>query len=122
MSRFSGADQPGWAAPGQDELGQHFSDRFLDALPPARLVEVIGKLAAGLRGGALVVIDQGPFEAQVELNGMRYIAAVETEPPHRLTGLRGLPTGSRLRDPRTAPPVPQRSRGDVPDGVPALAD
>jgi hypothetical protein len=33
ISRFSGADQPGWPAPGQDELGRHFSDGFLDALP-----------------------------------------------------------------------------------------
>jgi CubicO group peptidase (beta-lactamase class C family) len=121
ISRFSGAVQPGWTAPGPDELGQHFSDRFLDALPPARLIEVIGKLAADLRGD-LVVIGQGPLEAQVELNGVRYIAAVEAEPPHRLIGLRGLPTGSRLRDPRTGPPVPQRTRGDVPAGVPALAD
>jgi CubicO group peptidase (beta-lactamase class C family) len=121
ISRFSGADQPGWAAPGQDELEQHFSDRFLNALPAARLIEVIGKLAADLHGD-LVVIDQGALGAQVELNGMRYIAAVEAEPPHRLTGLRGLPTGSRLRDPRTGPPVPQRTRGDVPGGVPALAD
>jgi CubicO group peptidase (beta-lactamase class C family) len=122
ISRFSGADQPEWAAPGQDELGQHFSGRFLDALPPARLIEVIGRLAADLRGGDLMVIGQGPLEAQVELNGMRYIAAVEAEPPHRLIGLRALPTGSRLRDPRTAAPAPPRTLGDVPGGVPALAD
>jgi len=122
ISRFSGADQPGWTAPGQDELGQHFSGRFLDALPPARLIEVIGRLAADLRGGDLVVIGQRPFEAQVELNGMRYIAAVEAEPPYRLIGLRALPTGSRLHDPRTATPAPPRTRGDVPAGVPALAD
>jgi CubicO group peptidase (beta-lactamase class C family) len=38
-----------------------------------------------------------------------------------LTALRGLPTGRRLRDPRTAGDVPQRSRGNVPDGVPAIA-
>ena len=121
ISRFSGAGQPGWAAPGEDELRQHFSASFLTALPPARLIEVIGKLAADLRGDP-VIIGQGPLEAQVELNGMRYLAAVEAEPPYRLIGLRGLPTGSRLRDPRTAPPVPQRTRGDVPAGVPAVAD
>ncbi len=45
---------------------------------------------------------------------------VQTGPAR--TGLRGLPTGSRLRDPRTGQPVPQRTRGDVPAGVPALAD
>jgi CubicO group peptidase (beta-lactamase class C family) len=52
---------------------------------------------------------------------VQYIATVETEPPHRLTGLRGLPTGRRLRDPRTAGDAPQRTRGNVPGGVPAIA-
>jgi CubicO group peptidase (beta-lactamase class C family) len=121
ISRFSGADETGWVAPGEDELRLHFSSGFLDALPPARLVEVIGKLAADLRGD-LVVIGQAPLEALVELNGVQYIAAVEAEPPHRLTGLRGLPMGTRVRDPRTATPAPPRTRGDVPAAVAALAD
>jgi len=76
ISRFSGADETGWAAPGEDELRLHFSSGFLDALPPARLVEVIGKLAADLRSD-LVVIGQAPLEALVELNGVQYIAVRE---------------------------------------------
>jgi CubicO group peptidase (beta-lactamase class C family) len=120
IERFSGADQPGWPPPGEDELREHFSNAFLAALPPANLVTLISQLAAELRGD-LAIIGQAPFEALVELAGVQYIAAVETDPPHRLTTLRGLPTGRRLRDPRTAGEIPQRTRGNVPDGVPAIA-
>jgi CubicO group peptidase (beta-lactamase class C family) len=121
ISRFSAADDPGWAPPGEDELREHFSDRFLAELPPASLVQVIGQLAADLRGD-LVVIGQAPLEAYVELNGVQYLTAVEPDPPHRVTGLRGVPTGSRLRDPRAAAPAPARTRGDVPAGVAEAAD
>ena len=38
VSRFAGAGEPGWTAPADDELRQHFSDPFLSALPPASLV------------------------------------------------------------------------------------
>jgi hypothetical protein len=35
MSRWAGAGEPGWTAPGDDELRQHFAQSFLSALPPA---------------------------------------------------------------------------------------
>ena len=120
MSRFSGADEPGWTAPGEDELRQHFSEHFLTALPPAALVTAIGRLAADLRGD-LMVIRQAPLQVQVELAGLQYLAGVEAEPPYRLTGLRGLPLGSRVRDPRVADP-PVRTQGQVPPEVPGIAD
>lgn len=121
ISRFSGAGRPGWTAPAGDEIRQHFSDRFLAVLPPDALVATISKVAADLRG-ELVVIGRAPLQAQVELEGMQYIAVVEEEPPYRLTGLRGLPLGSRIRDPRVATSVPVRTQGEVPAVVPALAD
>jgi CubicO group peptidase (beta-lactamase class C family) len=120
MSRFSGADEPGWTAPGEDELRQRFSERFLTALPPATLVTAIGRLAADLRGD-LMVIRRAPLQVQVELAGLQYLAEVEAEPPYRLTGLRGLPLGSRVRDPRVATP-PGRTQGEVPPEVPGIAD
>jgi Beta-lactamase len=49
IARFSGADGPGWMAPGEDELRQHFDDRVLAALPPGYLVEQTAKMAADLR-------------------------------------------------------------------------
>ena len=120
IARFSGADEPDWPAPDDDELGQHFSERFLAAIPPARLVEAIARMAADLRG-ELEVIRQAPLQAQVRLGDLEYIAAVEAEPPYRLTGLRGLPLGRRVRDPRVADPAPARTRGEVPAEAPAIA-
>ena len=58
IARFSGADGPQLDGPGEDELRQHFDDRFLAALPPGYLVEQTAKMAADLRA-ELVVIGQG---------------------------------------------------------------
>jgi len=120
MSRFGGAGQPGWTAPADDELREHFDDRFLSVLPPDALVATISQVAADLRGGEFAVLGQAPFQAHVELNGVQYIAVVQDEPPHRLTGLRALPVGSRVRDARIANP-PVRAVGEVPAAVPAIA-
>jgi CubicO group peptidase (beta-lactamase class C family) len=122
ISRFAGAGDPGWTAPAADELSQHFDDRFLTALPPPALVEMISKVSADLRDGELVVLRQTPLQAYVELKGVQYIAVAEAGPPHRLTGLRGLPVGSRVRDPRVAEPVPVRTQGEVPAEVAGLAE
>jgi CubicO group peptidase (beta-lactamase class C family) len=119
-SRFAQAGQPGWTAPSDDELRGHFDDRFLAALPPATLVATISQVAADLRDGELEVLGQAPFQAHVQLNGVQYIALAEDQPPHRLTTLRGVPVGSRVRDPRMASP-PVRTMGEVPDAVPEIA-
>ncbi len=121
MSRFAGAGEPGWTAPTGDELNQHFDDRFLSAVPPPALIETISKVAADLRGD-LVVLHQAPLQADVELGGVRYSAVAEAQPPHRLAGLRGLPVGSRVHDPRVAGAAPVRTQGEVPAGISELAD
>jgi hypothetical protein len=51
ISRFAGADEPGWTAPADDELNQHFDDRLLAALPPSALIAAIGRIATDLRDG-----------------------------------------------------------------------
>jgi len=117
--RFSGAGRPGWTAPGEDELRQHFDDRFLAAIAPGTLAEQASQ--TGLRG-ELVVISQAPLEAQVELAGVRLVAAADAAPPHRLTGLRGFPLGDRVTDPRVKDPPPARTLGDPPDGIAAVAE
>ena len=122
ISRFAGTGEPGWTAPADDELEQHFDDRFLSAIPAPALIETIGKVAQDLRDGELVVIGQSALQAYVELGGLRYIVVVEAEPPHRLTGLRGLPIGSRVRDPRVTGPVPVRTEGEVPAHVAEIAE
>src|SRR5580704_18782496 len=120
IDRFQQADQPGWAAPADDELGQHFDERFLAVLPPPALVKTIANMAADLRGDP-VVLGQTPVQAYLQLQGMHYVAVTEPEPPYRLTGLRGLPVGSRVHDPRVAEP-PVRTQGEVPAKVAAIAE
>ena len=105
ISRFAGAGEPGWTAPAADELNEHFDDRFLSALPPPALIEAISRVAADLRDGEPVILGQTSVQAYVELKGVQYLAVVEAEPPHRLTGLRGLPMGSRVHDPRVTHPA-----------------
>ncbi|MGH3172914.1 MAG: serine hydrolase domain-containing protein, partial [Streptosporangiaceae bacterium] len=120
IDRFQGADQPGWPTPDDDELSQHFGERFLAALPPAALIKTLGNMAADLRGDP-VILGQTPVQAYVRLQGMHYMAVTEPDPPHRLISLRGLPLGSRVHDPRiTEPPV--RTQGEVPAQVATIAE
>ncbi len=120
IDRFKQADQPGWAAPADDELRQHFDERFLAVLPPPALIKMIGNMAADLRGDP-VVLGHSPVQAYLQLQGMHYAAVTEPEPPYRLTGLRGLPVGSRVHDPRVAEP-PVRTQGEVPAGIATIAE
>ena len=116
ISRFSAADAPGWTAPDEDELRQHFDDRFLAVLPPGGLVEQASKMAADLRA-ELVILSAAPLEAVVQLVGLRYYAVADATPPHRLTGLRGFPLGDRITDPRVKAPPPPRTLGELPGGM-----
>ena len=113
ISRFSGADAPGWTAPDSGELREHFDDRFLAVLPARALVEQASKMAADLRA-ELVVISAAPLEAQVQLAGLRFFVAADVTPPHRLIGLRGFPLGDRITDPRVKTPPPVRTFGELP--------
>ncbi len=123
QSRFSGATDPGWAAPGEDELREHFTEQVLAVIPPATLTAQIAA-ASGDLGGELEVLGQTPLEAQVRLADVEYLVAVEADPPHRVTGLRALPLGRRVHDPRVirSDPTPVRTLGTVPAGVQAVAD
>jgi CubicO group peptidase (beta-lactamase class C family) len=120
IGRFSGADQPGWTAPDGDEMRAHFDDRFLAVISPGDLAARIATVAADLRA-ELAVIGRTPLEAQVQLAGVRYFAAVDEAPPHRLLGLQGFPLGERIigREPSAEPPV--RTQGPVPGQVTGLA-
>jgi len=114
ISRFSDAGRPGWTPPADDEIAEHFDDRLLAAVPAGRLVAQLAKIAPDLRE-ELVVLGQTPLEAHVQLAGMRYLAAVDADPPHRLTGLRGFPVAERITDPRLTAPPPVHIYGTRPD-------
>jgi CubicO group peptidase (beta-lactamase class C family) len=120
VERFAGADRPGWAPPGEDELREHFDDRFLGAIPAGDLSRAIAGIAADLRT-ELVVIGQAPLEVQVQLAGHRYVAVAGSAPPYRLIGLRGFVLGERITDPRLQAPRPASALGQPPDGIASIA-
>jgi CubicO group peptidase (beta-lactamase class C family) len=119
ISRFGEAGAPGWAAPGEAELREHFADGFLATVPPEELVAMIVDLGAELRE-ELIVTGATPFTAQGKIGGQLVAAATESSPPHRLTAVRLRRLGARISDPRTASPRVAIS-GEVPAPVPAMA-
>ena len=126
IDRFRTADQPGWTVPDDHEMRAHFDDRFLAVISPSDLAAVIAALAADLRG-ELTVIRRALLDAEVQLTGIRYVAAVDEASPHRLLGLQGFPVGERITG-RPAPAekqpnqLPARTQGPVPGDLADLAD
>jgi hypothetical protein len=121
VARFGEAGEPGWTAPGELELQQHFDEHFLSVVPPTELIAAITSMAADLRE-ELVVISQGTLEARVRIADMDILAAVTADPPHRLTGLRGVSRGGRITDPRAATAPPPGIIGDPPAEMAGIAE
>jgi CubicO group peptidase (beta-lactamase class C family) len=121
--RFSGALDPGWAAPGEDELREHFSARFLAAVPPERLIATITEIAPVLRADLadLAVTIDRPFLAQGRVAGHLVTAETEARPPYRLTGVRVRRLGERISDERAVAPA-TATCGAVPATVTGLAE
>ncbi|MFC1419607.1 serine hydrolase [Streptacidiphilus cavernicola] len=119
-SRFAGADEPGWAPPTDDELREHFHERFLGALPSDRLLPTLTALAPRLRKAPALVEDT-PTHALVQLDGGQFQAVVEAVAPYRLIGLRAYGTG-RGHDPRLAAPTTALGNGAVPAAAVDVAE
>jgi CubicO group peptidase (beta-lactamase class C family) len=121
VARFAGAGVPGWTAPGEQELRQHFSAEVFNVLSAEELVAEIVSKAPDLRG-ALVVVDQAPLAVRAQIGDAELVAVAEESPPHRLTGIQGIPLGSLITDARVAAPPPARILGDAPAGAISIAD
>ncbi len=117
-SRFGDAGAPGWAAPDEGELREHFTEKFLAGVPPDRLVATIVELAPEL-GDELVITGESAFSVQGRLAGHLVMAVTETRPPYRLLGVQMRRLGSRISDPRTVSPATSTS-GEVPAPVPGI--
>ncbi len=120
ISRFRAAGDPGWAAPDDAELSQHFGERFLATVTSARVVSMLQRTAEQLRE-ELDVVDEQPCHVRAQVGGLQFEAAADEAPPHRLTGLLVYPVGARVTDARVAVP-PGRASGPVPDSVAAIAE
>ena len=121
ITRFRGADQPGWTAPGPDEMRQHFAPELLAARPGPELIAAIASVAPVLRE-ELTIVAQTPLTAQVRIGGLEVFASVAADPPHRLTGLLAVPLGRQITDPRVAAPGVARMAGDAPAGLGEIAE
>ena len=59
-ARFGDAAEPGWTAPGDRELREHFTDEFLSHVTPERLIAIFTAAPSELRE-ELVVVASTPF-------------------------------------------------------------
>jgi CubicO group peptidase (beta-lactamase class C family) len=112
VSRFSDADGPGWVAPAEDELREHFTRDYLGQGAIGKLVVIFSRRAARLREELVVTLDD-PLHARARLGGMQLEADAEPEPPYRLKGFREYLVGRQVTDGRVAAP-PTQSSGAVP--------
>ncbi len=115
VARFGQPGQPGltaWQPPGDGELREHFTERFLTRLPAPELAVSLSKWAGGFREGLTVTLDQ-PLVTRVEGDGLQVVARAEPEPPHRLDALGAFRMGDRVHDARVAVPS-TRTSGEVP--------
>ncbi|HEX5294682.1 MAG TPA: hypothetical protein VFX25_37925, partial [Streptosporangiaceae bacterium] len=119
ISRFAGAGGPGWAAPADAELREHFDEDYLRLVPATTMTRALTRVAGQLRGD-LVVTTQTPLGLRAEISGLRLEAAAQPAPPHRLTMLRLYPLGQRVTDARVAAP-PEAASGAVPAAAAQVA-
>ena len=66
VGRFGGAGEPGWLAPDEEELREHFTDQFLARFPPDQLLPRITQLAPAMRE-ELIIISATPFTTSILL-------------------------------------------------------
>lgn len=121
VGRFRDADALSWVPPGEDEMRQHFTDRMLAAAPIGELVTQIVAVAAQLRED-LVVVSRAPLQARARIGGLEVLVAVDSDEPHRITGLHASVLGSRVTDRRVAAPPPPRMLGDAPAHIAEVID
>ncbi len=125
-ARFGGAGEPGWLAPGEDELREHFTGEFLAAIPPDRLVARITEVAAetarrpghdrrdAVHGAGTVrrAPGHGGDRDPPALPAHRAQAApprrADQRPAHRRAAHRNRPARSPARCPRWPPTRPAR--------------
>lgn len=119
MSRFATADGPEWTSPDEEELRQHFDDRYLSLVPQDWLTRLFGTVAKQLRAD-LADVQAEPLRLRARLADLRVEAATESDPPYRLRQLRLYPVETKVNDRRVAAP-PARTTGAVPEDAAAVA-
>jgi CubicO group peptidase (beta-lactamase class C family) len=112
LSRFADADGTGWTPPTDEEMREHFTDRFLSVVTQERVVRTLAGRAEQLRDEVVLTAVE-PRYVRAQVGGMQFEAAVEPAEPHRLDGLRVYPIGGKASDGRVAAP-PSSAEGEPP--------
>lgn len=120
ISRFSDADGATWARPTDEEMGEHFAERFLSLVPPDTIIGTLAKAAAMFRGDLVVLEETGSQSVRTQVGGIRLDAAVEADPPHRLTMAQVYRLNEHVTDDRVGAP-PAVTAGRVPAEAMAVA-
>lgn len=113
VSRCAAADAPEWTPPDEDELRQHFDDRYLSLVPPDWLTHLFRTLAKRLREG-LADVRAEPLRLHARIADLQVEAATEADPPYRLRQLQFHPLERKAEDPHVAAP-PTRTSGAAPE-------
>lgn len=119
VDRFRDCAEDGWTAPDEEELREHFTDRFLADVTLDRLVTLCTAVPGQLREEP-VTIASSPFTAQCRIAGWFVAAASEPSPPYRLAQMQLRRLGEQVSDPRTASPSTS-TQGTAPDSVARIA-
>jgi len=120
ISRFGGADGAAWERPAEQEMREHFADQFLAQAPPDVIIGTLARAAPMLRGDLVVTGYPADLAVRTQVGGMRLDAAVEADPPHRLTMAQLLRLSQHVTDERVTDP-PVVTAGPVPDAALELA-
>lgn len=121
ISRFSDAESPTWVWPTAEELGEHFTERFLAAVPPDMIIGTLVRAAPMFREDLVVIENiEGRHNVRAEIGGLRVDAYAEPDPPHRLGALQVYRLSRLVADERVAAP-PGLTAGRVPDEAMAVA-
>jgi hypothetical protein len=94
VSRFAEADAPEWTPPDEEELRQHFDDRYLSLVPPDWLFRLFATVARQLRAG-LADVRAEPLRLRARIGDLRVEAATEADAPYRLRQLEFRPLERR---------------------------
>ncbi len=120
IKRFRDAGEPGWTAPTQRELREHFDERFLAAVPD--LVRSLSS-ASSVMAEPVSIKLADPYEAEAELANLAIRLVTEPVAPYRVTGLVAMPASKPIADERITGAAPARSCGHrpAPAGLTELA-
>ena len=121
VSRMSGASQPDWEPPAEQELAEHFQQSFLDRVGDGPVKTLSMMARTGRLRDEVTIITERPRFIRAKAGDVRIEAQGADEAPHRLLWMRQYRAGETVTDTRVAAP-PADAAGQVPEAAAAVAE